>query len=95
VHTYIKQLNNENFAGFNDWRLPTMEEAMSLMERKQSHSGIYIDMLFDAKQAGIWTADTDKAARVWVTYFSNGNCGHYQFGSQNFVRAVRCVSAGE
>jgi hypothetical protein len=92
VHTYINQLNNENFAGFNDWRLPTMEEAMSLMERKQKHSGIYIDTLFDAKQAGIWTVDTDKAARVWVAYFSNGNCGHYQFGSQNYVRAVRSMS---
>ena len=95
VHTYIDQLNNKNFAGFNDWRLPTMEEAMSLMERKQNLSGMYIDTLFDAKQAGIWTADTDKAARVWVAYFSNGNCGHYQFGSQNFVRAVRSMSPVE
>lgn len=29
---YILDLNNRNFAGHNDWRLPTLEEAMALME---------------------------------------------------------------
>lgn len=29
---YIKELNKKRFAGFDDWRLPTLEEAMSLME---------------------------------------------------------------
>lgn len=29
---YILYLNNQNFAGHNDWRLPTLEEAMALME---------------------------------------------------------------
>jgi hypothetical protein len=29
---YILDLNNRNFAGYNDWRLPALEEAMALME---------------------------------------------------------------
>jgi uncharacterized caspase-like protein len=91
TQAYLDQLNEEKFAGFNDWRLPTLEEAMSLMEPKQKQSGLYSDAIFDNKQTGIWTADADKASRVWVTYFYNGNCGHYLFGSLNFVRAVRGI----
>jgi hypothetical protein len=93
AQAYIDQLNLENFAGFHDWRLPTLAEAMSLMDHKQQQSGLYIDTAFDNRQTGIWTADMDKASRVWVAYYSNGNCGHYQFGNQNFVRAVRSLSA--
>ena len=31
---YINRLNRERFANFDDWRLPTLEEAMSLVEVK-------------------------------------------------------------
>lgn len=29
---WIKDLNNKGFAGYSDWRLPTVEEAISLLE---------------------------------------------------------------
>jgi len=29
---YVQKLNREKFAGYSDWRLPTLAEAMSLME---------------------------------------------------------------
>ncbi|RIK81705.1 hypothetical protein DCC62_01850 [candidate division KSB1 bacterium] len=32
AESYILDLNSRNFAGHNDWRLPTLEEAMALME---------------------------------------------------------------
>ena len=39
---YIKELNRKGFAGFHDWRLPTLEEAMSLMEpKKEKQQSIY------------------------------------------------------
>ena len=31
---WVEELNRSGYAGFNDWRLPTLEEAMSLMERE-------------------------------------------------------------
>lgn len=34
---YIQQLNEAKFADFSDWRLPTLEEAMSLMEPKKKN----------------------------------------------------------
>jgi len=42
---YAHRINSEKFAGFNDWRLPTVEEAMSLME-PQAYDGPHINPKF-------------------------------------------------
>ncbi len=84
---YIDRLNQERFGGFSDWRLPTLEEAMSLMEPRRSSARLYIDPIFDAKQPWIWTADKASSG-AWYVYFYLGYCDWYGlvFG---YVRAVR------
>ncbi|MHC4320887.1 MAG: Lcl C-terminal domain-containing protein, partial [Planctomycetota bacterium] len=54
---YVTQLNGDQFAGYNDWRLPTLEEAMSLMESTGTSGGLNIDPVFDNTQIWIWTSD--------------------------------------
>jgi TIR domain/Protein of unknown function (DUF1566) len=85
---YIRQLNAKSHGGYTDWRLPTLEEAMSLMESKKS-GDLYIDAKFNAKQWWIWTADIFSAGRAWFVFFNFGSCGRYGFGYTNDVRAVR------
>ncbi|HLC16414.1 MAG TPA: DUF1566 domain-containing protein [Thermodesulfovibrionia bacterium] len=86
---YINELNDNRFAGFNDWRLPTLEEAMSLMEPTQKNKNLYIDPLFNGKQKWIWTADMTSSSVAWVVFFYNGDCGNYHVASLNSVRGVR------
>jgi hypothetical protein len=85
---YIMDLNRQNFIGFSDWRLPTLDEAMSLMTPKKADT-LYLDKNFDRKQYWIWTSDKFSANTVWVIDFRNGYCHKDIIGGKLYVRAVR------
>jgi hypothetical protein len=90
AEAYIRKLNASKFAGFDDWRLPTLEEAMSLMEPKGNKAGLYIDERFDAKQTWIWTADKyEGGSSRWYVHFFYGRCHWSQIDFGTFVRGVR------
>ena len=88
VEKYIRDLNNQRFAGYHDWRLPTLEEAMSLME-PNPQDGLYLDSVFDRKQRWIWTADKESAGRAWYVGFGGGRCYRLGVDGGHDVRAVR------
>lgn len=99
ANEYIHILNNTNFAGFRDWRLPTLEEAMSLIEPIKQRN-LHIDSVFIQTQEllWIWTADVGDDGSPpmrWIVYFHNGSCNKIRFNSNYsrfpFVLAVRRV----
>jgi hypothetical protein len=88
---WINNLNKRGFAGYNDWRLPTLEEAMTLMEHAPNSAGLYIDPIFNAKQrAWMWTADRGERDSAWYVNFNYGYSRLNRIKSgNNRVRAVR------
>lgn len=85
---YVRELNRKRFAGYDNWRLPTLEEAMSLMEPKK-HGELYLDRVFHHKQRWIWTSDHQSERAAWVVYFSYGHCNLTHVDGNYCVRVVR------
>ena len=73
---YIKRLNKQQYAGHSDWRLPTVEELVSLLKNSQ-RKGVHIDSAFGNKQAICWTADdyyldSRYTLGAWIVSFKYG-----------------------
>jgi hypothetical protein len=85
----IQQLNRRKYAGYPDWRLPTLEEAASLMKPNENRYALYSDDLFSREQRYIWTADKYDETRVWVVDFFGGDFNPVPAAAISFVRPVR------
>ncbi|MBZ0109898.1 MAG: DUF1566 domain-containing protein [Candidatus Scalindua rubra] len=88
VKRWVRGLNSNGYAGFHDWRVPTVEEASSLLEASEKNGNLYIDTAFDKKQRWIWTGDSCSSGGMWRVYFDDGyvDCGDVGL---LFVRPVR------
>jgi len=78
---YVIELNRARYAGYADWRLPTIEEIASLMERAPAPGSGHIDPIFRLPAAiDCWTGDRKASATekdtAWMAGFSYGGFVH-------------------
>ncbi|UCH94313.1 MAG: protein kinase [Candidatus Aminicenantes bacterium] len=88
---WIADLNQQGYGGYSDWRLPTLEEAASLIEKKESMSNLFIDPVFSSEQRYIWTADTFEKTRTWAVDFYSGDVSKVPLQALAYVRPVRSL----
>ncbi|MCR4289569.1 MAG: PEGA domain-containing protein, partial [Candidatus Scalindua sp.] len=92
ANKWLKKANKISYAGFNDWRLPTLEEASTLLE-SGTRSGKFIHSVFDDKQWGTWTGDKSDKGQGWIVTYVNGTISQVHVGTPaTFVRPVRSIN---
>ena len=72
VAAYIRSLNEQEFAGFADWRLPTLEEGLALLTPERCDKGLLISPAFSKEQPFIFLADQRKPGGYWFIDFKQG-----------------------
>ncbi|OGW27103.1 MAG: hypothetical protein A3K09_08420 [Nitrospinae bacterium RIFCSPLOWO2_12_FULL_47_7] len=96
--TYCNELNQQEFAGYNDWKMPSRKEAMSIYDPSHPTKDIYGDVVFLNKAfppgAGIttWTrtlSKEDKTLAIRFHYYNGDYKWHGRGLRSHGVRAVR------
>ncbi len=91
IAAWIDNLNLKEYGGFNDWRLPTAEEAASLLEPAQKYGDMYVDTVFDNKQPWIWTGDSYGNDAAWAVSACYGSVFWSKFNEYYCIRPVRSM----
>lgn len=79
---YLKKKNEESFAGFSDWRLPTKREAHSLFDKMKTIKDkygmdIFLDPIFpEGCGYDTWTSNTRGKITAYCYSFNSGTGGH-------------------
>lgn len=86
---YVAALNADSYAGYQDWRLPTRDEAMALMLARR-RGDFYLDPAFEAPAAPfVWTSEKGGPGDVWIVNYLDAVSTSEAKDSSAYVRAVR------
>ena len=88
---FIDAINDANFGGYSDWRLPTIKELASIVNLGRYNPSIDETFFPNTKSSYYWSSSTNaySAGSAWNVHFLYGGVqGNYKDYSM-YVRAVR------
>ena len=101
THTQaVEYCENLKFAGYSDWRLPTINELLSITDDSRYNPAInkaFKNVAYETNDKGeksygwYWssTKHTDDSSYAWIVGFGDGYDGWNGVSSRDFVRCVR------
>ncbi len=88
AHTFIEQLNMLKPGGYSHWRLPTVNEILSVLTPPPPGEDFCFDSPFSAVQKWIWTGDTRSRRAAWVVDMEMGFVTSSDIVDTYFVKGV-------
>jgi len=88
---FISALNTTGFGGYSDWRLPSIKELTSIVNRGLFSPAINSDYFPSTMPSNYWssTVYASNSIFAWQEDFENGNAGNDNKSTSYYVRAVR------
>jgi len=98
---FIATLNNDNFGGYSDWRLPTVNELYFIINLDTFDPAINTDYFPNTVSSYYWSSTStayNPTHAAWHVDFRTGGMFGYNLSYNDYVRAVRggqCGSYGD
>ena len=97
ANAWAQELNNETFGGHSDWRLPTVEEALTLFNTERLNKDfkggdIHLDATFPPGAGPCTWTSSERGREAQIVFFLNGCPYWYDKNDQTSSHSVRLVS---
>lgn len=81
---------------YTDWRLPTIQELISLVDYSRDNPAINTDLFPDTQASYYWSSTTNAydPSNAWIMSFNYGAVYGYYKDHGYYVRAVRAGQCG-
>lgn len=93
---WIDELNTREYAGYVDWRMPTVDEAASLLRQKEINMPQFINPDFSCLQENTWTCDSYEVSLdwnqldvAWYVDYTDGYISKHYTCCGHYIRPVR------
>lgn len=88
AHLYVHRLNEHAHGGVKNWRLPTIDELVTLLTPSHQSADLCIEPIFGKTQRWIWSIDRRSYVSAYYVDMELGFVGWQDFSAPYYVRPV-------
>jgi hypothetical protein len=97
TNAYVKAVNAAGYCGYKDWRMPTRQELVSIVDFSGVNPAIDITYFPNTQSNWFWSSSPSaySSGNAWLVYFSSGSSNgsglssNYYKNDSKYVRLVR------
>lgn len=74
TEAYVSRVNSDGWCGFQDWRMPTIDELKGIISLNQASPDIYANLLPKGTEKAVWSGSpvTNFSGFSWHIYLNDG-----------------------